>query len=550
MAAPEHPPVEHPAARPADDGARLVATQVLEAVARHGAHTVFGLPGVHNLAFWRSPGPHTPVVVRHEQAAVYAADGWARSTGGLGAAVVTTGPGAANTVAAFGEAAAAQSPVLLVASEIPQALRRPGRLRGVLHESRDQAALFAPLARAVFTPRTPAEVAAVLDEAVAAAMVHPRGPVYLDVPADVLGQPAEPAPHPHGWHEPEPAPAALDAAAALLSGRRVVIWAGGGALDVEPSLSALAIHLGAPVVASYQGRGCPPAGHPAAVGLPPHEPEAAALIGSADVLLAVGGDLDGMNTRNWSMPRPPLLVTLDPAAVPQPEWAPDAAVTGKLGEALRGLVERVPAAPPWAPSGLRDAALARLAADPATAEAVALVDAVQRARTPDTVLVCDMAVAGYWVGGYAEAPGPRRLAYPVGWGTLGFGLPAALGPAAAGHPVLVVCGDGGLMMALGELATLVQHDLPVTVLVVDDGGYGMLRYDQVVAGHPEVGVDLVTPDFVALAGSFGLAATAVTGIDELPGVLAGAVRGRRPHLVHVRARLTPPRTTSPRWHED
>jgi acetolactate synthase-1/2/3 large subunit len=179
------------------------------------------------------------------------------------------------------------------------------------------------------------------------------------------------------------------------------------------------------------------------VGLPPHEPEAAALIGSADVLLAVGGDLDGMNTRNWSMPRPPLLVTLDPAAVPQPEWAPDAAVTGKLGEALRGLVERVPAAPPWAPSGLRDAALARLAADPATAEAVALVDAVQRARTPDTVLVCDMAVAGYWVGGYAEAPGPRRLAYPVGWGTLGFGLPAALGPAAAGHPVLVVWRDGG-----------------------------------------------------------------------------------------------------------
>jgi thiamine pyrophosphate-dependent acetolactate synthase large subunit-like protein len=528
----------------------IVAEQVLDVVALHGARTVFGLPGVHNLAFWRAGEDRAPVVVRHEQAAVYAADGWARSTGALGAAVVTTGPGAANAVAAFGEAAAAGSPVLLVASEIPQAQRRPGRLRGVLHESRDQAAIFAPLARAVFTPRSPAEVAAVLDAAVAAAMRHPRGPVYVDIPADVLGQPAVPTAHAPGWHEPEPAAAELDAAADVLRGRRVVVWAGGGALDVEPSLTGLAAHLGAPVVSTFQGRGCPPTDHPNAVGLPPHEPEAAELIGSADVLLAVGGDLDGMNTRNWSMPRPPALVTIDPAPVEQPEWRPDAAVTGKVGQALRGLVERLPAHPAWAKPDLRATALARLAADPAAAEAVALVEAVEAARTPQTVVVCDMAVAGYWVGGYAAAPGPRRLAYPVGWGTLGFGLPAAIGPAAAGHPTLVVCGDGGLVMALGELATLVQQRLPVTVLVVDDAGYGMLRYDQVVAGHPEVGVDLATPDFTALAAAFGLDATRVAGVGELAGALAAALGRGRPHLVHLRARLVPPRTTSPRWHED
>ena len=166
-----------------------VARSILDAVAVHGATTVFGLPGVHNLAFWKVP-EGAPLVVRHEQAAVYAADGWARATGRLGAAVVTTGPGAANALAAFGEAAAARSPVLLVASEIPQALRRAGRLRGVLHESRDQAGLFRPLAKAVFTPRSAAEVAGVLDEAVAAAMRHPRGPVYMDVPADVLGHEA------------------------------------------------------------------------------------------------------------------------------------------------------------------------------------------------------------------------------------------------------------------------------------------------------------------------------------------------------------------------
>ncbi len=530
-----------------------VARQVLDTMAQHGATTVFGLPGVHNLAFWRGGGPG-PLVVRHEQAAVYAADGWARSTGRLGAAVVTTGPGAANTVAAFGEAAAAGSPVLLVASEIPQALRREGRLRGVLHESRDQAALFTPLAKAVFTPRTPGAVAAALHAAAVTALLPPCGPVYLDIPADVLGQEAVPLPPDEvpQCREGAPADADLDAAAALLAGRRIVIWTGTGALGSGGAEAHLAMHLGAPVVSSWGGRGCPPTDHPCAVGLPPHEPEAAALIGGADVLLAIGGDLNGMNTRNWTMPRPPRLVTVDAAISPDPpEWPADAAVTGGLSAALHGLQDRLPPAAPWAPGGLREKVLGHLAADPATAEAVALVSAVESARTEDTVLVCDMAVAGYWVGGYASAIAPRRLAYPVGWGTLGFGLPAAIGAAAAGRPVIAVCGDGGLAMGLGELATLVQERLPVTVLVVDDGGYGMLRYDQARAGDAAAGVDLLTPDFLALAAAFGLPATGVPSVHGgLAGALAAAVRSGGPHLVRVPARLMPPRTSSPRWHED
>ena len=368
-----------------------------------------------------------------------------------------------------------------------------------------------------------------LDAAVAAAMRHPRGPVYMDVPADVLGHEAVTPLAAGPWFEPLPTEADLDAAAAVLADARVVIWAGGGAVDAEPSVAVLAEHLGAPVVASFGGRGVPPTAHPLTVGLPPHEPEVAELIGRADVLLAVGGDLDGMNTRNWTMPRPPRLVTLDPAPlVDPPEWAADATVTGRLGDALRGLRDRLPTRAPWAPPSLGEQARDRLAADPVSAEAMALVAAVEAARTDETVLVCDMAVAGYWVGGYASAPGPRRLAYPVGWGTLGFGLPAAIGPAAAGHPVIAVCGDGGLAMGVGELATLVQERLPVTVLVVDDGGYGMLRYDQARVGDPEVGVDLVGPDLSALAAAYGLPATAVPSVgDGLASALAKAVGVRR-----------------------
>ena len=181
-------------------------------------------------------------------------------------------------------------------------------------------------------------------------MRHPRGPVYVDVPADVLGHEAVTPLAPGPWFEPLPTEADLDAAAAVLADARVVIWAGGGAVDAEPSVAVLAEHLGAPVVASFGGRGVPPTAHPLTVGLPPHEPEVAELIGRADVLLAVGGDLDGMNTRNWTMPRPPRLVTLDPAPlVDPPEWAADATVAGRLGDALRGLRDRLPSRAPWAP---------------------------------------------------------------------------------------------------------------------------------------------------------------------------------------------------------
>ena len=161
-----------------------------------------------------------------------------------------------------------------------------------------------------------------------------------------------------------------------------------------------------------------------------------------------------------------------------------------------------------------------------------------------------MTVPGYWLAGYYAPDRPRSLQYPMGWGTLGYGLPASVGAASATtRPVLVVCGDGGIMFALGELATLVQERLPVTVLVVDDAGYGMLRFDQRHAPGGG-GADLVVPDFARLAESFGMPASTVDGVStELADALDDALGSGRPRLVHCRAVLYPPKTTSPRWSE-
>ena len=161
-----------------------------------------------------------------------------------------------------------------------------------------------------------------------------------------------------------------------------------------------------------------------------------------------------------------------------------------------------------------------------------------------------MCIPGYWLAGYWHVPRPRKLGYPLGWGTLGFGFPASLGAGlASAGPTVCVIGDGGFMYACGELATVVEARIPLTIVLVDDGGYGMLRFDQVLAGEEPFGVDLVAPDFAALAASFGVPATTIEGFGpEFERELSRSIASDEPEMLVVRARLKPPPTTSPRWY--
>jgi acetolactate synthase-1/2/3 large subunit len=177
----------------------------------------------------------------------------------------------------------------------------------------------------------------------------------------------------------------------------------------------------------------------------------------------------------------------------------------------------------------------------------ALLDALESALPDDAVVVADMCVAGYWYGGYGRVARPRGLAYPVGWGTLGFGFPAALGAAASGRPTVALVGDGGFLFACGELATAAQEQLPLTVVLVDDGGYGMLAYDFTKDGETPVGCDLEPPDFVALAHSFRVQAERVE-VDGVAAALERHLALGAPSMIVVPAALTPPPNTSPRWY--
>lgn len=542
--------------RPATGADHLVA-----GLQELGVQTVFGLPGVHNLAVWEAAAAAglRVVGVRHEQAAVYAADGYARATGRLGVAVVTTGPGAANTLGATGEAMASGAPVLVVATDIPSTLRRPGVYRGVLHETRDQAAMFAPVTRTTVVTSAAADLYADTVRAGSAALRPATGPVYLGVPTDLLSAPAdgpERAPVPPVPEHRVDGDEVARARELLARAARPLVWAGGGALrsGAGDLVGELARRLAAPVVTTFGGRGLLPPGHPCLVPGPPHVPAIGRLWDEADLVVSLGSDLDGTNTQNWTMPRPPALlaVNVDPADATK-NYPADVTVAGDvsavLGALLDGLPERDGLPALRATLDALDDDVRALVREQEP-QADRLLEALDRVSDRTGVLLADMCIAGYWAAAFARVPGPRRLAFPLGWGTLGYAFPAAIGAALAGRGrALALVGDGGFLFACGELATVAQEELPVTTVIVDDGGYGMLRFDQVHSGVPARGVDLLTPDFVALARSFGVPARAVDGFgEEFAAALAESMAADGPDVLVVRAALTPPPSTSPRWY--
>jgi thiamine pyrophosphate-dependent acetolactate synthase large subunit-like protein len=309
----------------------------------------------------------------------------------------------------------------------------------------------------------------------------------------------------------------------------------------------------APVILTYSARGLLPPGHPCLVEAPPHVAEVGALWDEADVVLAVGSDFDGMMTQGWKQPQPPQLISVnvDPADAAK-NYLPDVLLEADAAEAAAALAR-------LEPRGGLDALAHRLrdlnrgvraelrGSDP---DAIAFLDAIERALPPDAALVCDMCIPGYWLGGFHRTPAPRRLSYPLGWGTLGCAFPQGLGAALGGTgPVVSISGDGGFLYACGELATAAQERIPLTAVIVDDGGYGMLRFDQDLKGDPHEGVDLHTPDFVVLARSFGVRADIVDGLGErFEGMLGHHLRLQEPTVLVARAALTPPPNVSPRWY--
>jgi len=539
--------VTAPAAGPAAKGGRLL----VEALRREGVDTLFGMIGSHVTEVYDAlPGSGIRAIdVRHEQAAAYMADGYARVTGRPGVAVVTAGPGALNTLTAVGTAFADSSPILVIAGQVPSDVLGLGK--GAFHECPDQLGVFRPLTGWSGRPKSAGEIPDAVHEAFAELRSARPRPAYLEVPSDLFEQPGVAAAEPRPTPRRQAADADVRRAVARLAGSVTpALWAGGGALrsGASAELVALAEALGAPVFMTCGGKGAIPADHPLAVDYwLPAEP-ARALLAASDLVLAVGTRFTSMATGGWTVPMPPLVqVDLDPAEVGK-NYPAALGLVGDARTVLRQILEAAPAEG-WGRRASRAGAVARARAVVETEasrrfpDAMGLLAAIRSAAGREAIVVCDITTLGTLARRYFPVYEPRSFICPLGFGTLGSAYPLALGAKAAepSRAVVAICGDGGFLFNAQELATAVQCGLDVVAVVVNDGGYGAIRdWQRRHAGGRFVGVDLHTPDFVALARAFGAEASRAETLEAVGGQLETALRARRPAVLEVPVTLEHP----------
>jgi thiamine pyrophosphate-dependent acetolactate synthase large subunit-like protein len=511
---------------------------VVETLAAHGVDTIFGIPGTHNLELYRHFGKAgiRAVTPRHEQGAGYAAEAYARVTGRPGIVVTTTGPGLTNAMTAAATAYAESQPMLVLSSGLPTGTE--GRDLGQLHEAKNPSAAMDQLVRWSRRVRSADEAAAAVTEAFGTFTGRRPRPVHIEIPVDVLEQDwaGEPRVCPQ-VAAPRPDPDAVRPAAEVLAaGSGPMIIAGGGAVDAQAELTALAEALDAPVATTVNGKGVLDEAHPLSVGASVRLRALQRAAADSDALLLVGtelGDSDLWDGRIRG--RTVIRCDVDPAQLDK-NCPADHILLGDATKTVAALLESLPAKQA---AGLQRAAALRAACrEEAMADAgpYAEINAAVRAALPADAVLCGDSSQVTYFGSvhFFDVPAPRRFCYSPGFATLGYGLPAGLGAAIGrpGAPVAVLLGDGALMFSVQELVALVELNLPVPVIVVDSGGYREIRDQQAARDIPPIGVDLRTPDLAALAIAMGANGFRITSTADLPKLISGALGADRPTLIH------------------
>jgi acetolactate synthase I/II/III large subunit len=512
------------------------ADAVIESLIRHGIDTLYALPGVHNDhlfdAAFRAAEKFRVIHPRHEQTAAYMALGAALVTGKPQAFAVVPGPGILNASAALLTAYGMNAPVIAIAGQIPSFAIDRGF--GHLHEIHDQLGLLCHITKHAARIRAPHEAPALVTEAVHAVTSGKPGPVALECAIDTWGMtgavefPDVVAPAP----PPVDVEAVKRAAQLLGNAERPLIVVGGGALNAGAEVQAVAETLQAPVSSFRRGRGVIPTSHPLAVSFT----EGHALWKNADAVLAIGTRLYWQQSV-WGVDDTLPIVRLDIDAEEINRFRrPACALIGDAATVLRALLAELPAGKRNRAEELaqvRNAFEQRLARQEPP---MSFLRAIRAALPDDGIYVEEVTQVGFASRLAFPVHAPRTFLSPGYQDTLGWGYGTALGAQAAspGRKVVLATGDGGFMFQSAELATAMRHNLPVVVVVFDDGAFGNVRRIQEQQyGNRLIACDLTNPDFVKFAESFGMTAFRATTPDELERTLRQAFTLNAPALVHV-----------------
>lgn len=535
---------------PADDSNRIAAETgagaLIRAIADEGIQLVFGMPGFNTLALWNALVSHPQirtVVTRHEQAAALAADGYTRVTGRPAAVIAIAGPGATNTITGVATAYADSIPIVVLTGQVDS--RYVGRDCETLHELPDQRALFAPITS--FSRRITAveEIVPTVREAFAALRGNRPRPVHIEAPLDVQRATVE------GLVEspvrqiarPAPDPASVDRAAAVLAAaKRPLLYCGGGAVDAAPEIRRLAEVLGAAVLTTATARGVMPEDHPLSLGHAwakvTQKGPAEHFLRSCDAMLALGASFGGNPTGSWTLPVPENLIHVDlsPAVLGRhyPALCIQASVEAFVPLLLQALEAHHHVATDRQSFHRDITRTTTTVQSTCPPEVRPILDAIRAGVEREGIVVNDETAIAYNALTYLPVYAPRTFLSSAKFGTLGYGLPAAIG-AKIGRPdrrVVAICGDGGLLLNCHELATVVQEKLTLAILVHNDQGYGAIRHsqDELYAGR-RIGVDLHTPEMRSLAESFGLSYTRPSDPGQLREAIERGAGGSGPMLI-------------------
>ncbi|WP_170981099.1 thiamine pyrophosphate-binding protein [Mycolicibacterium sp. CR10] len=519
---------------------------VVETLTALGVSHVFGIPGQHALGLFDAirRSDLTFVSSRVENNSAFGADGYSRATGEVGVIFLSTGPGALTALGALQEAYATGVPLLVIVSQVPRA--GLGLRRGMLHQLDDQQRSAINVTKSTAVARRAAEIPSLLADAWSLAQAAPAGPTWVEIPQDVLLEPADvPAVSSVVTAVAERPPRAevVDAAAVLLnSAQRPVILAGGGVRRSRggpEALVALAELLDAPVVSTVGGKGVIPFDHPLSAASWIEDRHTTALLEDADVLLAVGTAMGEVTSNYFTFAPKGRLIHVDAEPRVLEANHPGLGIHADAALALTAIAKQITrrdgGGGAGVARGLRDAVEDRLAGQDVAAE-LALMRDLRTAVPAAAQTFWDMTIAGYWAWS-AWDPQDGAFHSAQGAGGLGFAFPAAVAAAiGSGERTFAVSGDGGAMYSIAELATARQHNANVTWLIVDDGGYGILREYMTDAFGQATATELARPDFVALASSFGVPAHLAT-LDTVGEVVAGTFTTCGPAVVVLPALL-------------
>ncbi|MFE5052996.1 thiamine pyrophosphate-binding protein [Streptomyces sp. NPDC056637] len=513
---------------------------LLVAVLRElGIDTVFGIVSVHNLPLVEAVDRELRFVpVRHEASAVNAADAYGRARGTLGCALTSTGTGAGNAAGSLIEALASGTSVLHITGQVESEFLGSGR--GFIHETKDQLGMLTAVSKYAATVPSTDAAGRILREAARAALTAPGGPASVEWPVDLQYAAQTDTAVEESAQAAAPAPGddELVAAGALLaSAGRPVIWAGGGAARARTQLADLLAATGAALLTSNSGRGAVPEDHPQVVGNFATTPAGRALLADADVLVTIGTHFRSNETADYGLELPAahIQIDLDADALGRVYAAPHALHGDAAGVLERLLPYAKPAEPGWTArvTAVRDEVRATLHDN--IGPQAAVCDAIRAALPREAVVARDVTIpSSSWGNRLLDMYDPRDNVFPRGGGIgqgLGMGIGAAL--ARPDAPTVVIAGDGGLAVHLGELLTLAQERPRLTLLVFNDGGYGVLRNMQDRHSDRRSGVDLATPDFELLARACGLPYLRIAAAEHAEPVISEAVASDGPTLVEV-----------------